>query len=40
MKLKALATAELVRPMLEPLADQISFEFNGDPAVVFLPDLC
>ena len=29
MKLKALATAELVRPMLEPLAEKIDFEFAG-----------
>ncbi len=29
MKLKALATAELVRPMLEPLADKIDFDFAG-----------
>ena len=29
MKYKALVTAELVRPMLEPLADQIDFEFGG-----------
>jgi D-3-phosphoglycerate dehydrogenase len=29
MKYKALATAELVRPMLEPLADRIDFEFAG-----------
>ncbi len=29
MKYKALATAELVRPMLEPLADRIAFEFAG-----------
>ena len=28
-KLKALATAELVRPMLVPLADRIDFEFAG-----------
>ena len=29
MKLKALVTAELVRPMLDPLADRIDFEFAG-----------
>lgn len=29
MKLKALVTAELVRPMLEPLADRIDFQFAG-----------
>lgn len=29
MKRKALVTAELVRPMLDPLADRIDFEFAG-----------
>ena len=29
MKYKALATAELVRPMLEPLIEKIDFEFAG-----------
>lgn len=29
MKLKALVTAELVRPMLDPLADRIEFKFAG-----------
>lgn len=29
MKLKALVTAELVRPMLDPLADRIDFDFAG-----------
>lgn len=29
MKLKALVTAELVRPMLDPLSDRIDFQFAG-----------
>ena len=29
MKRKALVTAELVRPMLDPLADRIDFQFAG-----------